>query len=28
LVIPVVYSLLEGLRLGVSSRWRKLRGIG
>ena len=28
LVIPVVYSLLESLRLGVSSRWRKLRGIG
>ena len=26
LVIPVIYSLLEGMRLGVSARWRKLRG--
>jgi multidrug efflux pump subunit AcrB len=27
LVIPVVYSLLEGLRMGVSTRWRKWRGL-
>jgi Cu/Ag efflux pump CusA len=27
LVIPVVYSLLEGLRMGVSTRWRKWRGM-
>jgi hypothetical protein len=26
LVIPVVYSLLEGMRLAVGERWRKLRG--
>jgi multidrug efflux pump subunit AcrB len=26
LVIPVIYSLLEGMRLGVGARWRKLRG--
>ena len=27
LVIPVVYSLLEGLSMGVSTRWRKWRGM-
>jgi len=26
LVIPVIYSLLEGMRLAVGERWRKLRG--
>ena len=28
LVIPVIYSLLEGMRLALGARWRKLRGIG
>jgi len=26
LVIPVIYSLLEGMRLGVGARWRQWRG--
>jgi len=26
LVIPVIYSLLEGMRLWMGARWQKLRG--